>query len=479
MKTNERQTLLNTWAASAYVSSINVPYYSARDIVTTITEIQEIDPENVRSATKGAVYNGSDGDRYVVWHSNILYISEAGMPYYFTANGKRVFGERIVKALQFKNIILVFTTQHLYAVYLMDVERRITNADGAETIVIDRYWSTQRVLYNILTDEKYADAIQVFNQMVLFYSSDGQMFMIKPNTMIDSETQFTLQYFNKSANDVLANYDTYINERLEDYMSSESVTKDDVTISVLLSVNYIKIFYTVPGVITYILVYDVINNRYSMYDTMSFTDVTNKFFVEGGEMYVTQQDDKTLFSFAYREPFEKDDIVDMTILHNFKKVPIHGCIDPGVLNLNNHLNKRYRDLYIMFRNFSASKMLYRAEVILDGVQSSPSYNNQIEIQDNLGTLSYAVASDPTQHDLIEFLDGREIENITEYLPLVVDEFRDQNMLFDFEDAIAGKRMVHKAYVPGKSKTLRLKLNFVSKGMYKLEGFGIVYKERRV
>ena len=56
-------------------------------------------------------------------------------------------------------------------------------------------FSQQCVLYNILTDEKYADVIQVFNQMVLFYSADGQMFMIKPNVMIDVETQFSLQYF--------------------------------------------------------------------------------------------------------------------------------------------------------------------------------------------------------------------------------------------------------------------------------------------
>ena len=51
--------------------------------------------------------------------------------------------------------------------------------------------------------------------------------MIKPSTMIDSETQFAIQYFNKSANDILANYHDYINERLRIYNKIDLMDPED------------------------------------------------------------------------------------------------------------------------------------------------------------------------------------------------------------------------------------------------------------
>ena len=211
--------------------------------------------------------------------------------HYFTNNLKKTFPEEILKVISFKTILLVFTTQNLYAIYRAEIETfaGTYNSEGTPEFIKEVVWLQQPVLYNINPDRKYLDVIQVYNQMILFYSNEGQLYMIKPSTMIDSETQFAIQYFNKSANDILANYHDYINERLRiynkiDLMDPEDyVTKEKVIIKALVDIDLIKIFYTVPGRITFVLVYDVVNNRYTTYDTLSFNTIDHVRHVEGGE----------------------------------------------------------------------------------------------------------------------------------------------------------------------------------------------------
>ena len=249
--------------------------------VTYIEEYITKEPEDIQTAKNFITFNN---DRLVFWHKNVVYMSEPGDYYYFPKySGMHEFGERVVKVIQFKTILLVFTVQHLYAIFETEVPIQTINAEGTLETTSTFEWASLPVLYNILTSDKYADAIQVFNQMVLFYSEDGQMFMIKPSTTIDSDTRFSLQYFNKAVNDILLNYDIYINERLQSYGIEQTITKDDVRIKALLSVNFIKLFFYVPGLITYILIYDVINNRYQVYDTTTFTNIKDKMFVESGE----------------------------------------------------------------------------------------------------------------------------------------------------------------------------------------------------
>lgn len=476
----ELNNLSDVWSATApHIVNMSVTYGYDDLMVTTIPEVLTVEPRHIQLSEKFIVF---EDERLVVWYGNTLYISEPGSYFYFKEESKKEFGERIVKVIQYKNIILVFTVQHLYAVYVAVVESVVTNDKGEETTISHTAWAKQTVLYNIMASDKYADVIQIFNQMVLFYSEDGQMFMIKPSTTIDSETRFTLQYFNKSVNDILLNYDNYINERLENYNIEERVTKEQVQIKSLVSVNFIKIFYYVPGLITYVLIYDVINNRYNVYDTIVFTDIKDRMFIESGDLYVTSHNDSLQFTFPYTEINQMDNIADMSVVNNFKKVAISCLLDTGNLNLNNHLNKRFRELYIVFKNLSTSKLLFNIETVLDGVVARPYYDTRLEVQD-IGGTSYFVSVPKSNHnDIIELIDTHKVSEAANNALLYAlnnNLFEEQNLLMDFSAHTSNKIITHKASILGMGKVFRLKMQFISKGAYKIQNYGIIYKERRI
>lgn len=470
---SDLKVIQESWNVSANVQTLQMPFNSDSFARTTLNIFQVGDPDNFKVLKNFLVFNQS---YLVAWYNNVLYISESGTYYYFKEACKKEFGERIVKVIQYKSILLVFTVQHLYAVYLFEIVK------GTETTPAVFEWASQAVLYNILASDKYADVIQVFNQMVLFYSEDGQMFMIKPNVMVDTDTRFTLQYFNKSANDILANYDKYINERLANYNIEDRITKDDVQIKALVSINTIKIFYYVPGYITYILVYDVINNRYYCYDTVTFTTIADKIYTESGELYITTQDAKTYFTVPYLEINTVDAYCDMTIVNNFQKVGVSTLLDTGNLNLNNHIRKRFRDMYVVFKNLSSSKLLFNAETVIDDIVSRPYYDTQLEVKE-IGGVSYFMTVPKSNHnDIIDMVNINQISEVASnaFLHALNNNlFEENNVLLDFSDYTSSKLLTHRSSILGMGRVFRLKLQFVSKGAYKIQSFGIVYKERRL
>lgn len=470
----EYQTLKTIWAATSYTSVGTYTVTDPRDL-TYIPEVQVFDPEKIQNATNQILYQ----DVYLVtWVDNLVYISEQGQFNYYKQENKKEYSERVVKVLEFKNILLVFTTQHLYALYLEIVEEPGQDGKGNPVTVQKMVWATQRVLYNIRTNERYKDVIQVFNEFVLFYSDDGQLFMIKPNTMINSDTRFSIKYFNQSANDVLLNYDEYINERLFNYNKEDRISKDDVEIRALLSVNYIRIFYNVSGLITYILEYDVINNRYLVYDTISFTEIDDKLFVESGELYLSVHNQKLYFTLPYRANNVRDNHVDMSIIDNFKKYGISTYIDTGNLNLNNHLKKRFRDLHVLFKNLSTSKVLFNVETMLDDMVAKPFYDRQLEVRDIGGVSYYVTVAKTDNNDLIDLVGDLQIaDNAPDAVKYSIGT--DDNIILDFTDYASSKLLTYRTTIMGKGKVLRLKMQFISKGDYKIQGFGVVYKERRV
>jgi hypothetical protein len=475
----ELELIKTSWDLSAYSTGGQVIYGYDDLTVRTIQEYLIKEPLDIQNSQNLIVFNDN---RLVLWHNNIVYLSEPGRYYYFKEENKKEFPERVVKVLFFKTILLVFTVQNLYAIYLGEIDALETDDKGEQIPVTKPAWLVQTVLYNILVNQKYADVIQVFNQMILFYSEDGQMFMIKPNTMIDSETQFTLQYFNKSVNDILLNYDQYINERLISYNIGHTVTKDDVQVKAQLSVNFIKIFYSVPGYITYILIYDVLNNRYTSYDTLTFTKMRDKMFIESGELYITEQDDKTYITIPYTEFNEEDNMSDMSFTSHFKKVAINAYIDTGNLNLNNHIRKRFRDLHVTFKNLSASTILFNTETILDDVVSHPFYDTQLEVKEIGGSTYYVTVPKTNQNDLIELIDINQVSDVaSSAFRYALDNnlFTGESLLLDFSGYTSSKMLTHRSSILGIGKIFRMKMEFVSKGSYKLQGYGIIYKERRI
>ena len=440
---------------------------------TVYTEYLKDEPKWIAKANNSLTYTSLLGSHLVLYIDNKLFISKEGMQYYYTYSNMFEYPEPIVKVIQYKEILLVFTVQNLYAVYLEEVVMEVangTNEDGSIKYIQQTSYEfrTQTVLYNLMVDKKYADAIQVYNQMVLFYSSDGQMFLIKPTAAITSDTRFSIQYFNKSANDILLNYKDYMQQRLQIY-GIDGLIKD-VEIKVSATLNYIKIFYNAPRLITYVIVYDILNNRYYVYDTVAFTNVKYLHYIPSGEMYITDYDPKGegkgefYFTIPYILPNETDNNVDISYYDNFNPYPIASEIDTGVLNLNNHLKKRFKDLHVIYKNLNANSVEFAIEVFVDDVPIITYIDPRLEIRSILGM------------DTLVVIDEKKT---TQLIKQKVAELIKQTTLFDFTEYTSNKLITHKTNIVSKGKTFRTRLTFSSKGRYKIQGFGIIYKEHTV
>ena len=487
--TAEKRLINKSWDESAYKQSSAATWASEKDVVY-LDEIDDDNPSEIAQATQHIIFE----DRLVIWRGNKVYISEEGDYYYFKNVMKKIFPEEILKVVTFKNILLVFTTQNLYAIYREEIDTFTGSysEQGLPEFIKSTVWLQQPVLYNINPDRKYLDVIQVYNQMILFYSNEGQLYMIKPSTMIDSETQFGIQYFNKSANDILANYEQYINERLMLYGKLDRedetnyVTKADVQVKALVDIDLIKIFYTVPGRITFILIYDVVNNRYTTYDTLSFTSINFVKHVEGGECYLTTENNTSYFTLPVIGINQTDQNVDMHYIRMFKKEPIFTFIDSGNLNLNNHLRKRLRDLRIVLKNLDATKILYNAELILDDTIIRPFYGDGFRVRMMNGPDSTMVVNKVPTEDLNELfglhetigIEGARTDLNSYYLHEDAD-FYNRNSLLKTETLNSSRLIEYNSSILGLGKVIRIRLQFIAKGKYKLQSFGIVYKERRI
>jgi len=489
-KTTPELELINkSWDASAYKQASSGVWVQARDVVY----IDEVDDENPAAIANATTHIDFE-DRLIVWSGNKVYISEEGEYYYFKNKMKKVFPEEVLKVISFKSILLVFTTQNLYAIYRADIDTFTGNYTdkGTPEFVKTTEWLQQPVLYNINPERKYLDVIQVYNQMILFYSNEGQLYMIKPSTMIDSETQFAIQYFNKSVNDILANYPDYINERLRLYGKlgvedeTDYVKKEDVEVKALVDIDLIKLFYIVPGRITFIVIYDVVNNRYTTYDTLSFTDINIIKHVEGGEFYLTKQNNVQYITLPVTNVNSVDQNVDVHYARMFKKEPVFTFLDTGNLNLNNHLVKRLRDLRITLKNLDATKILYNAELLIDDTIVRPFYGNDFKLRMLNGPDSSMVVDKVPVEDLNELfgmhetlgIEGSRNEIHSYYLHHDAD-FYTRNSLLKTETANSSRLIEYNSSILGVGKVIRLRLQFISKGKYKLQSFGIVYKERRI
>lgn len=456
--------------------------YNSRQIIlskdepTTYVRTLVEDPDNIKNAKDYVVFDSLLGEHFVVYKDNALYISKENKPHYFPESYKKVYSEPIVKALPYKDLLLVFTTQNLYAVYLYETTTNVengTNEDGTIKYVQQKVYNfaSLPVLYNIMVNEKYKDAIQVYNQMILFYSADGQMFLIKPTAAIDSNTRFSIQYFNKSANDILLNYKQYIQERLIIYGIDPNIKDEDITIKVIANINHIKIFYNVPGKITYILVYDVLNNRYYTYDTVSFSDVKNIHYTPNGEVYLTEHDNKLYFTSVNQN--KNGENVDTAYYNNFSPMPIQCEIDTGTINLNNHLKKRFKDLRVIYKNLDANELEFKLETFVDDIPIITYVDTCLEIRDVSG---YSTLTVTEINKVIQLLKDKSllIPDFEESSHLI-----ENNALFNFSSYSSNKIITHRTNIVSKGKAIRFKMNFSSKGKYKIQGYGIIYKEHTV
>lgn len=421
------------------------------------------EPTAILNSSNYLVFKSMLGDHLVVYNQNEVYISKENMPYYFTYEYLHKFPETIVKVIEYKDMLLVFTIQNLYAIYLYEDVQNVLDAEG-NTVQQKVYrFASLPVLYNLMVDEKYKDAIQVYNQTVLFYSSDGQMFLIKPTAAVDSNTKFSIQYFNKSANDILLNYKNYMQDRLNIY--GIDVFIEDVDIKVSADINNIKIIYNgyyhdhsgkKCYIITYILVYDVLNNRYYTYDTLEFNKVHSIQHIPNNELFITEYADNLYFTMPYSTPNISENNVDVSYYNNFTQTSIYSELDTGTINLNNHLKKRFKDLHVTYKNLNTNTLEFKLETFVDDIPIITYIDTNLDIQ-NLLNRNTLVTVDTDK----------------------VQQLVNNTALFNFMDYSSNKIITHKTNIISRGKTIRIKMNFNSKGKYKIQGYGLIYKEHTV
>lgn len=439
---------------------VNTGYVQSRQVIlssvkpTTIIQRLEAEPADIATAKESLIFRSSLGDCLVLYIGNKVYMSEPSYQYYFKYTGVYEYPEPIIKVIQYKDTLLVFTTQNLYSIYPTEITNSVENGTDEEgntkyVQVTTTVYATLPVLYNLMVDSRYKDAIQVYNQMVLFYSADGQMFMIKPSATIDSDTRFSIQYFNKSVNDILLNYKEYMQERLESY-GIEGVI-EDVNIKVSVSINFIKIFYSAPGLMTYILIYDIINNRYYIYDTLDFTNVRDFWYNDGFEVYVSKRDNFMYFTQQLNE------YADTSQYYNFTQHGIETELDTGTINLNNHLKKRFKDIHVMYKNITADTLKFSVDTYVDDVPVYIDIQSSIEVRSVASKDTYVVVDSDNKVNLLE----------------------ENTALFDFSKYNSNRILTHRTNIVSRGKTFRTQFHFNSTGLYKIMGYGIIYKEHTV
>lgn len=462
------------------MQSINKPYAVDDGDITYLEDVNN-EYSKFSTYTDALCFDDMGQHRLVVWGGRDLYISETvteDVPGFFTSEKKKEFPEDIVKVLQFRDLLLVFTVQSLYVIYnFTDTRSEIkaeTDSDGNTTNKLVttevNVLAQMKVLYNIMCGKHYADTIQIFNQMILFYSVDGQLYLIKPSSTIDNDTRFTVTYFNRGVNDVLLNYDKYIQDRL-DYLNikmtdhgydHDDVRKEDIKIKSTVTINHIKIYYCIPNIITYILIYDVVNNYWKIYDTTVMTNINAILFINGTELYIDDEEEMLYLTKQYKEPFVDNSNSDMTFLHNYQREAIDCLIDTGTLNLNNHLRKRFRTLHLTYKNLTALDLGFKLDVIADDMLIQNNIYQDIEVREINGNKVYVVSDKQFQESLID-------KNIV----------LDYTNFFNISEFNSSKILTQKSSIPCIAKTIRFKLHLVSKGVYKINSYGIIYKERTV
>lgn len=467
-------------------------YYKGSDTIQKLVETITEEPTMIANADGYLIYDSQEGDRICVWKNNKVFLSDISTGSdinNFTSNYTWDFDEPIVKVLNYKKILLVFTTQNLYAIYpyeiVTPVETQKTDEEtGTTTTTTTNSYSyvykKTCVLYNIMLDRRYKDCICIFNQLVFFYGNDGQLYLIKPVTTIDDDTRFNLQQMNKSINDVFLNYTNYINLRLQQYNFPHTVDIDDIKISAVATIDKIKIIYTVPKYYTMIVTFDTLTNTYTLEDTVSVNNIIDTLFCDSGLLHISLNENNNVrLTLNYTQPNVVESNVDLNIDTNFKPRGILMSLDTGEIALNNHMLKRFKTLKVYYKNINTDSILFNVATFVDGVLKYTPTKSSLEVRDINGNTTI-MFEDVEDFKNIVCVDGEDqtvlvYRETTEFKELRANEFK----LFNFSTIVSSKTITNETSIISTGKDLRFKFNFESKGIYKLLGYSIIFKEHHV
>jgi hypothetical protein len=121
-------------------------------------------------------------------------------------------------------------------------------------------------------------------------------------------------------------------------------------------------------------------------------------------------------------------------------------------------------MHVVFKNLDAHKLLFNSETVIDDVISHPFKNLYVEVQELNGNKIIVPVEDMNTIDLMEVTHA------------ATGSF---GLLFDFKEFLSNRLITYKTSILGTGKVFRLRMQFISKGRYKIQEFGIIYRERSV
>ena len=116
-----RETFISTYSLSNSRSII-----TSTDIPNVYTPVLVNDSNAIMESYNYLTFDSMLGNHLVVYKDNKVYISKEGMPHYFTQDYMKEYPEPVVKVIQYKDMLLVFTSQNLYALYLYEDVTTVT-----------------------------------------------------------------------------------------------------------------------------------------------------------------------------------------------------------------------------------------------------------------------------------------------------------------------------------------------------------------
>ncbi len=340
-------------------------------------------------------------NRLVVWGvdqgSNILFLSDINDPSYFPyPNNISVFDEPIIKAIPFKDNLLVFTTTKIWSITLAE--------DGMT-------WYETCIQNNLRIKNTEAHLITPLATMV-FFKSGYSYYLLTPSSKGTGD--LVIANISKPIIDILQNPDTFfkgLDQQIypNKYNLRDGPNYEDKSLNVFLDASEIHVVYsykiandkdfddTAVDARTYrnyILSYSTTTRKWRIwsFDSDKVPKVLYKDAVNNAVWYtissrilglpyrytgdVTYIESNKLYTFQFLSNTDKDNNnadVGIPGAH-----PTYQYLDTGNRDIRKEYYKKFREYQVSFVNRSNTDLSFNIEFNLDDVTIVPLYSGTIE-----------------------------------------------------------------------------------------------------
>lgn len=456
--------------------------------------------QDLLSCPKLTVY----GTRLLLYGSpkanNIIYVSDydGNIGYFPAKYALDRFSEKIIYVHVYHDYLIVFTVNNIYLVYPALDENNI------EVLV------TKLIMSNVTIKEEYINTIQNIGKDILFLSNADELRILRPNPYVENEGDLLIGTVSQNVKNLLIDPTQFITRRFQYYNRPIDIFNEEwkPTIETVVHVykNEIYIYKSVSipfqdDPYMYILIYDTVNRRWRIYDTvaMSFPyqikvfDANegpyilcrNHIGVEGGttlmlfeslnlwqfdDGYGKLRDSKpvkvvgTIKTFVFNSALTTDSIDAIKTV----KIPINAMLDPGYLEITPHLMKRFLQIKFVITNIDAVNIPVTFEFTVDG-----------KVRQTANTLRMTQITD------INNPEYGKIQTAYHFVPFEVaanEAIEDIGISFqEWQLGVSrfgpGNKIEVKMGISGRGKIPSLELGFEITGMFELFNYTIVYKEQ--